>query len=170
MPQIWKTAVDIPVPKKPIPLVDNDLRPVSLTPVLMKCFERLIKPKLQQHVKEYIDLHQFAYRENMCTEDAVITLQHKVTKHLDEKPFNYVRCLFIDFSSAFNTIQPHLLIHTLQEYGVPPALCLWLMSFLEDRRQRVVLKHETSNLRVSNTGAPQGCVLSQVLFLYTPTH
>ena len=53
-----------------------------------------------------------------------------------------------------------------------PVIIRWLCSLLTDRQQRVVVR-STTTLEVSsevrtNTGAPQGCVLSPVLFtLYT---
>ena len=40
---IWKTAEIIPVPKKSPPTCKNDYRPVALTPIIMKCFEKELK-------------------------------------------------------------------------------------------------------------------------------
>ena len=80
--------------------------------------------------------------------------------------------LFLDFSSAFNTIQPHLLMRKLMVMDTNPVIIRWLCSFLTDRPQRVVVR-SSNTLEVSsevrtNTGAPQGCVLSPALFtLYT---
>ena len=39
MSNLWKISEIIPVNKKPLPKVDNDLRPVTLTAILAKCFE-----------------------------------------------------------------------------------------------------------------------------------
>ena len=76
--------------------------------------------------------------------------------------------MFMDFSSAFNTIQPHLLIRRLLDLGVNHTLVLWIKQFLCDRPQRVSLSGIRSNELIVNTGAPQGCVLSPVLFsVYT---
>ena len=44
MPAIWKIGEIVPVNKKPLPKVDNDLRPVTLTAILAKCFERAVLP------------------------------------------------------------------------------------------------------------------------------
>uniref|UniRef100_A0A8C1YK04 Alkylated DNA repair protein AlkB homologue 8 N-terminal domain-containing protein n=1 Tax=Cyprinus carpio TaxID=7962 RepID=A0A8C1YK04_CYPCA len=40
VPTCFKATTIIPVPKKPSPSCFNDYRPVALTPILMKCFER----------------------------------------------------------------------------------------------------------------------------------
>ena len=51
---------------------------------------------------------------------------------------------------------------------VNPHLILWIRSFLTDRPQYVCTGKTKSKTRITNTGAPQGCVLSPVLFaLYT---
>jgi hypothetical protein len=114
-----------------------------------------------------LDNLQFAYLANRSTEDAINVLMNSVTKHLDGDK-TYARCLFIDYSSAFNTIQPHILLNRLNEYGVPPNLQLWILDFLTNRKQYVKTSKGTSSVITINTGGPQGCVLSTFLFvIYT---
>ncbi len=92
---------------------------------------------------------------------------HYILQHLD-KPGNYARILFVDFSSAFNTIMPDLLSDKLTQLSVPTSICQWIASFLTDRQQLVRLGKLTSRTLTTSTGAPQGCVLSPLLFsLYT---
>ena len=70
----------------------------------------------------------------------------------------------MDFSSAFNTIQPHLLVQKLLTYSVSSRLTLWLTSFLVNRFQSVRFQSVVSSLKSTSTGSPQGTVLSPVLF------
>jgi hypothetical protein len=116
---------------------------------------------------------QFAYSHNRSTECAINMVVHSVLQHL-EGPKTYARILFLDFSSAFNTIQPHLLMQKLMAMDVNPLIIRWLCSFLTDRPQQVMIRSSASPIPVTskevrtNTGAPQGCVLSPALFtLYT---
>jgi hypothetical protein len=170
VPTLWKTAVVVPVPKKPSPKVNNDYRPVALTSVPFKCLERLLLRRLLEYTQPHQDPYQFAYMANRSTEDAINTLLHGVYKHL-EQPKTYVRMLFLDFSSAFNTIQPHLLAEKLLRMEVNPALIQWVHSFLTGRQQKVRIsgaRDVMSKEIVTNTGAPQGCVTSPALFtIYT---
>ena len=70
--------------------------------------------------------------------------------------------------SAFNTIVPSKLDRKLQDLGLSSSLCSWVLNFLSDRRQMVRLGSITSSPVTMNTGAPQGCVLSPLLYsLYT---
>lgn len=79
----------------------------------------------------------------------------------------YVRMLFIDFSSAFNTIIPGRLVTKLTNLGLPLSICQWIIDFLTNRPQTIRIGPHISQLTLS-TGSPQGCVLSPLLYsLYT---
>jgi hypothetical protein len=167
IPKIWKHSIISPIPKICKPKQLNDYRPVALTSIVMKCFERIILSRLLTFTHSEFDPLQFAYRNNRSTNDATLTLLHNAFDHL-EKPGSFVRILFIDFSSAFNTIQPCLLSQKLLSYSVPPRLVLWIMQFLVHRTQSVRFQNSLSSIKYTSTGAPQGTVLSPVLFtLYT---
>ncbi|KAI4884806.1 hypothetical protein NFI96_003751, partial [Prochilodus magdalenae] len=71
-------------------------------------------------------------------------------------------------SSAFNTIVPSRLDIKLRDLGLNSSLCSWILNFLTDRRQVVKLAGIISSPLTLSTGAPQGCVLSPLLYsLYT---
>uniref|UniRef100_A0A8C8I2H8 Metalloproteinase inhibitor 2 n=1 Tax=Oncorhynchus tshawytscha TaxID=74940 RepID=A0A8C8I2H8_ONCTS len=72
--------------------------------------------------------------------------------------------LFIDYSSAFNTIVPSKLVIKLETLGLDPALCNWVLDFLTGRPQVVRVGNNISSPLILNTGAPQGCVLSPLLY------
>ncbi|KAL0171074.1 hypothetical protein M9458_031385, partial [Cirrhinus mrigala] len=114
-----------------------------------------------------LDPLQFAYRANRPVDDAVNLGLHFILQHLD-RPGTYVRILFVVFSSAFNTIIPTLLQTKLNHLSVPSSISQWITSFLTDRQQLVRMGTLMSSSCTTNTGAPQGCVLSPLLFsLYT---
>ncbi|KAI3357949.1 hypothetical protein L3Q82_016327, partial [Scortum barcoo] len=72
--------------------------------------------------------------------------------------------LFIDYSSAFNTIVPSKLVTKLRDLGLNSALCDWILNFLTGRPQAVRMGSTTSSTLTLNTSAPQGCVLSPLLY------
>ncbi|KAK0154423.1 RNA-directed DNA polymerase from mobile element jockey [Merluccius polli] len=101
VPSCLKTSTIIPVPKTTAVSSLNDYRPVALTPVTMQCFERLVMEHLKQTIDvEKEDSHQYAYRRNRSTADAIAAVTHQALSHLENKD-SYVRLLFLDFSSAF---------------------------------------------------------------------
>ena len=111
---------------------------------------------------------QFAYRPHRGVEDATVTLMNMLFKHLEGKG-THAQLLFIDFSSAFNTIQPHILTERLlEQFDLSKNLVGWVLEFLTNRTQRVRVNGVLSDQICSSTGFPQGCVLSPLLFiLYT---
>ncbi len=77
-------------------------------------------------------------------------------------------CLWTIYNSAFNTIVPATLVAKLQTLGLNRSLCSWILDFLTGRSQVVRMGNNTSSPLILNTGAPQGCVLSPLLYsLYT---
>ena len=132
----------------------------------MKVLERLVLAHLKRITDPVLDQLQFAYRANRSTEDAVNMALHYTLEHLDTAG-NYARILFVDFSSAFNTILPSTLEHQLSLLHVPASTCRWITDFLTNRSQGEAGKNISSS-RATSTGSPQGCVLSPLLFsLYT---
>ncbi len=168
VPTPFKKSVIIPVPKNSKPSCLNDYRPVALTSTVMKVFERLLKKHICSSIPATLDPLQFAYRPNRSTDDAISQVLHSSLTHIDSKNGNYVRLLFIDYSSAFNTIVPTKLAVKLSDLDLNTSLCDWIQDFLTARPQVVKVGQFTSNSITLNIGAPQGCVLSPLLYsLYT---
>ena len=133
----------------------------------MKRFEKVVLSRLVPRIQPHADPLQFAYKRDRGTDDATLTLLHHAFTHLDHKG-SFVRILFIDFSSAFNTIQPHVLALKLTQAGVNAKLVLWIVNFLVERTQKVHFQNFVSSSMTTSTGSPQGTVLSPFLFtLYT---
>ncbi len=167
-PPPLKKSVIIPVPKNSKPSCLNDYRPVALTSIVMKVFERLLKNHICSSIPVTLDPLQFAYRPNRSTDDAISQVLHSSLTNIDSKNSNYVRLLFIDYSSAFNTIVPIKLAVKLSDLCLNSSLCDWIQDFLTGRPQVVKMGQFTSNSITLNVGAPQGCVLSPLLYsLYT---
>ncbi|KAI4885076.1 hypothetical protein NFI96_008453 [Prochilodus magdalenae] len=129
----------------------------------MKCLDRLVMRHIKDQLPPSLDPLQFAYRPNRSTEDDITTTLHLALTHLDNKD-NYVRMLFIDFSSAFNTIIPQHLIGKLSVLSLNTSLCNWVLDLLTDIPQSVRIGNNISSTTTLSTRAPQGCVLSPVLF------
>ena len=160
----FESSVIVPAPKKAKPAQLSYFSSFALTSIVMKVFERLVLNYLKPCTNDLRDPLQFAYRSNRSVQDAVALSLHHTLGHL-EHPCSYARLLFfLDFSSAFNMIIPQKLFDKLLQRNVHPSLCHWIRDFLLDRRQVVKVNGLCSGPRVLNTGAPQGCVLSPLLF------
>jgi hypothetical protein len=72
--------------------------------------------------------------------------------------------LFIHYSSAFRTIVPTKLKTKLRTEGLNTPLFNWILDFLTGHPQVIRVGNNTSAMLILNTGAPQGCVLSPLLY------
>ena len=162
----WKTSITVPVAKNPSPKQLNDYRPVELTSVPFKSEGKIIMRQLRAETAGKQDPRQFASK-NRNTQNTILTLLHPLYEHFDRQK-TYERVIFVDFGSASNTIQPHLMVSKLLAMSTNPTLVQWLFRFISRRTQQVRVGKTISCTRITNTGAPQGCALSPALFtLYT---
>ena len=71
---------------------------------------------MEKLIKQYVisitemDQHQYANRAKRSCQDALLCLNRTVTHFIDQIPFYYARCLFLDFSSAFNTLNTSMIM------------------------------------------------------------
>ena len=99
----------VPIPKA-TPLGSCDqLRPISLTNIIVRIFERLMyKKELSSLLKTCISPDQFAYKADHNTTMALIKNQHFWLKSLDSGA-DFVRVFTFDFWKAFDSVS-HLIV------------------------------------------------------------
>lgn len=122
----------------------NDDQPVA---PIVKCFEKIrniIPPELQI---------------SRSTEDAGSNAHWTCTLGQTVQ----LRMLFIDFSSAFNTVVPHKLVYKLNTLGLNSSLCSWVRDLLVAQPQHVTVGKHSSSTLILNPGTPEGWVLSPML-------
>ena len=129
----------------------------------MKCFERVVLTHIQSSIPDPLDTLQYTYQPNRSTSDTIAAVLHYSLSHLENKD-SYIRMLSVNYSSAFNTVIPYKLTHKLSTLGLHLTLCDWLLDFLTGRPQSVRIGDRTSASIITNTGTPQGCVLSPILY------
>ena len=165
LPTVWTRAEVVPIPKvHPPRSITTDLRPISLTPVLSKCFETFITKWLMDVIGPQLDPNQYGNVKGRPTQHALLRMLHEWTSSTDQAKA-MLRILLVDFSKAFDLINHNLLIDKLEALDVPKALTRWIHAFLSDRQQRVRLQDDVSDWLRVNGGVPQGTKLGPVLFL-----
>src|SRR4029434_9377738 len=83
----------------------NDYRPVALTSVVMKSFERLVLRHLKAMTDPLLDPLHFAYRANRSVDDAVNMALHSKLQHLDTSG-TYARILFCGLQLCLQYYHP----------------------------------------------------------------
>ncbi|KAK3548641.1 hypothetical protein QTP70_015935 [Hemibagrus guttatus] len=133
VPMCLKTMIIVSVPKKFTVSCLNNYHPVALTPIMMKCFERLV----------------------MRHTDPVTALTGLLAVCVSSELL-HGRC--------HHHNPPSHLIEKLSLLGLNTSLCNWILDFLTGRIQSVRIRKSFSSTTTLSTGAPQGCVLSPLLF------
>lgn len=82
VPPCLKSSIIVPLPKKNTSSTLNDYRPVALTPIITKYFEKLVRTHITSILHPGFDPLQFAYRANRSTQDAITTVLHTALSHL----------------------------------------------------------------------------------------
>ena len=106
---------------------------------------------------------QHGFREGRSCLSNLLTTLEEWTEILDAKAC--VDVAYLDFRKAFDLVSHKHLLLKLQKYGINGQVWNWVKSFLENRKQKVVIRgHESEELDVLS-GVPQGSVLGPLLFL-----
>ena len=96
--EMWKVGVVVPMPKCDKPTAASDLRPLSLTSVFAKVFEKIIYAKTKNFWQSIIGSDQFAYRPLCSTTSALTLMTHNWLDFLDKNKNGMICVLAIDFA------------------------------------------------------------------------
>ena len=121
MPSLWKRANVVPIPKlRPPKSVQDDLKPISLTPTLSKILESLVGRWILSKVTNKSDARQFGALRGRLTTHALIDITHMWHKALDDR--NSVRALFVDYSKAFDHVDHSTVLKKMAALEIHPCL------------------------------------------------
>lgn len=168
LPQSWRHAKVMFIPKPNKPLTLQNLRPISLTSCLGKLFEHVVLARLSQHMTDR-DLYPHSmvgFRPHLSTQDAMLQITHDIFDPLI--PGHTKAVLALDLSKAFDRVEHHAILTALSPLNVGTRTYTYIQAFLTARTAELQfgpLTHPTYTLK--SVGTPQGSVLSPFLFNIT---
>ena len=110
----------------------NDLRPISVAPILSRMVVRLI---VKDHIFPAITpaklYDQFGFKPTGSTTAALVAITNTISIMLETN--KYMRCLLIDLSKAFDSVDHLFVINKLKALNIADIVIQWVVPFLTDR-------------------------------------
>lgn len=173
VPLMFKQAWIISLFKKGARSDPNNYRPISLTSVIARMLERLIKPKLLAVIGPRLHSTQFGFRHHRSVHHNLFHILHVIITAMSQSSsssskMNRVPAAFLDIVKAFDKVDHDRLLFKLRGMGVKGKLFWFLRSFLLCRSACTTThnySHFSNKFTVFLSGVPQGSVLGPILFL-----
>ena len=164
IPQEWKLANVVPVHKKDDKNKVINYRPISLTSLVMKVFERILYDELLTRTIDKIDKRQHGFLRNRSCNSNLLLFTESIARSLHEKIGTDI--IYFDFAKAFDTVSHDLILKKLKtQYNIDGTLLKFFTEYLRSRKQRVVLDNVISESVDVLSGVPQGSILGPLLFV-----
>jgi endonuclease/exonuclease/phosphatase family metal-dependent hydrolase len=164
LPEEWKLAHVVPIFKKGNKHEVENYRPISLTCLVMKIMERILKDEMLKHVGSLIDSRQHGFLAKKSCTTNLVGLCDSLALSLNENICSDV--IYFDFAKAFDSVNHDLILHKLKnKFNVDGRLLKFMVSYLRDRQQRVIIGNKISTSKGAKSGVPQGSILGPLLFV-----
>ena len=164
VPSYWLNALVTPVPKVNKPVKISDYRPISVTPLLSRLAEKLVVRKWLFPSIPFDNISdQYAFKPTGSTTAALVHFTHQVTRMLEHN--QYVRCLMIDFTKAFDRVDHVILLTKLAKLDLPGNILNWICSFLTGRGQQCKLNGVLSSVKGIGLSIVQGSGIGPSLYV-----
>ena len=164
-PKLWKQTkvIFISKPGKSDYLQPKAFRPISLSNYLLKGLERLVSWKMDSALAHHPLHHkQHGFLTGKGTESAI----SNTTDYIEQFIMKRQHCvgIFLDISSAFDSIHPGHVRQALLKHGGDPDLVQWYHGYISHRDIYIDMHGDTARFS-TGIGFPQGGVCSAKFWL-----
>jgi endonuclease/exonuclease/phosphatase family metal-dependent hydrolase len=165
IPVDWKNARVCAIHRKGNTHLASNYRPVSLTSIVSKICEKIIRRAILDHLdlNDLLTDKQYGFTTGRNISLQLLNVLEDWTEAYDRG--EEVDCIYLDFAKAFDKVPHRRLITKIRSLAVHQTKVDWIEDFLTSRKQRVTVGEASSPPAEVTSGIPQGSVLGPILFL-----
>ena len=164
MPEEWKAAYLVPLPKKGDWTLCKRWRGILLASIPGKVFAGINNARLAQYVedKRILPESQCGFRPGRGTMDMIFSLQLAMEiADYKKHPFHV---LFVDLVKAYDSVSRAGLWEVLRRKGIPRKLVRIIQAYYSGKKAQISVEGGLSQDFDLATGLGQGCCLAPLLF------
>ena len=148
----------VPVHKKGEKGLVKNYRPISLTFLIIKVFEKCIRKELCRACEPYLDPRQHGFINSKSCTTQLVPFTYDLASGLNNKA--KLDIINFDFAKAFDSVSHDLILKKLRDkFKIDGLMLRYIKSYLQYRQQEVIVGGVKSGVLPVKSGVPQGSIL-----------
>ena len=140
----------------------SNYRPVSILIALSKIYEKALSIQVAENFNSIYSALLSVFRKGYNCQSTLLDIIESFKCALDKG--EYVACVTMDSSKAFDCLPHYLTICELHAYGFSRDACKLIASYLYKRKQSVKIGEVKSDWKEMYKGVTQGSILGPLIF------